>query len=111
MQAVAHLIEQLLITQSPTITDRDSITNPQFTPVITPQSPSTPSTTRWSEILTPNPFCDSSDDVDEDEAYFLEEDDDDDDDDLDEYDEDDDDDFDDDSDELDTDENLDEEDF
>ncbi len=68
----------------------------------------TPSTPRW----TNTPLCDGPDDVDEDEAYFL--DDDDDEDEVDEYDEDDDDyddDLDDDDDELDQDNDLDEDDF
>lgn len=72
----------------------------------------TPSTPRFTPSWPESPLCDGSDDVDEDEAYFLDEDDDDDEDD--EYDEDDDeydDDHDDDNDELDKEEDLDEDDF
>ncbi|MBO6514860.1 MAG: hypothetical protein JJ974_12930 [Phycisphaerales bacterium] len=68
----------------------------------------TPSTPRW----TNTPLCDGPDDLDEDEAYFLDDDDDDDEDD--EYDEDDDDyddDLDDDDDELDHDDDYDDDDF
>ncbi len=104
MQAVANLIEQLNTQIS--IPSRSTPFNLglhlDLPTVITP-----PSTTRWSE----SPLCGSGDDLDEDEAYFLDEDDEDDDDEEDEYDDDDDDDFDDDDEELDEDENMDEEDF
>ena len=85
-------------------------------PVITPTLPSTPQSPRWShqwsESPTAGPLCDSGDDLDEDEAYFLgEEDEDDDDVDLDDDDDYDDDDLDDDEEDLDDDVNLDEEDF
>jgi|GEM_PF-6761087 len=101
MQAVAHLIEQLT-TQ---LTPEQHATRLGFqSPVI---APSAPSTQRWSE----SPLCGSGDDVDEDEAYFLDEDDEDDDDEDDEYDDDDDDDLDDDNDEIEPDKDQDEDDF
>lgn len=107
MQAVAHMIEQLTTQLFPSrapSTDSSRL-GFGFGTVIEPL----PETQRWSE----SPVCDSADDVDEDEAYFLDEDDDDDDDD-DDYDEDeddDDDDDDDDNDELEKDEKMDEDDF
>lgn len=115
MQAVAHLIEQystqLFPTRDPSSgparlgSGFDTALEPVAEPVIEPWAPGGP---RWSE----SPVCDSGDDVDEDEAYFLGEDDDDEDDD--DYDEDEDDDYDDDdddNDELDKDEDMDEDDF
>jgi len=101
MQAVAHLIEQLTTQLTP---EQHASRLGLHTTVITP---STPSTQRWSE----SPFCSVDDDVDEDEAYFLDEDDEDDDDEDDEYDDDDDDDFDDDNDEIEPDKDQDEDDF
>ena len=74
MQAVAQLIDQLTVQlidvqheSGTTLADRE---------VITPSLSDPP---RWST----SPLCDSGDDVDEDEAYFLGEEDDDDDDDFD----------------------------
>ena len=112
MQAVAHMIEQLTAQLSTQLCpSRAPLADPSrlglgFGTVIEPL----PETQRWSE----SPVCDSADDVDEDEAYFLDEDDDDDDDDDDDYDEDEDDDYGDDGDDndkLEKDEKMDEDDF
>lgn len=106
MQAIKTTDDLYTQLQSQLLIHTESDTDTLTRTVITPSTPSfSPS---WSQ----NPLCDGSDDVDEDEAYFLDEDDDDDEDD--EYDEDDDDfddDLDDDSDELDKEEDLDEDDF
>lgn len=101
MQAVSTTFNLFALLQDQLLTQLEPDTD-STTTVITPSTP------RWSE----SPVCDGPDDVDEDEAYFLDEDDDDDeDDDYDEDDDDLDDDHDDDNDELDKVEDKDEDDF
>ena len=75
MQALAHLIEQYSTQLFPAGDPSAGSTRlgSGFGTVIEPWT----GTPRWSE----SPMCDSGDDVDEDEAYFLGEDDEDDDDD------------------------------
>lgn len=102
MQAVTSATDLFAQLQSQLFIQTESDTDTLTRTVITPSTP------RWSE----SPVCDGPDDVDEDEAYFLDEDDDDDeDDDYDEDDDDFDDDVDDDSDELEKEDDKDEDDF